>query len=380
MKTKILCILFTLFLLIFNSTKAEDIDITAEYGILYDYTNNEILFEKNSRTVSAPSSLTKIMVAYIVFDKLENKEIFLDDKFKVSVRAWRQEGSRMFLEPEMKVLVDELIKGLLVVSGNDSAVALAEGISGSEENFVLLMNNTAKKLGMKNTNFVNATGLYDKKHYSTVEDLTILIGNLLNKHKKYYDRYFAIDRYTFNGISQKNRNVLLGVVEGVDGVKTGNTKEGGFALATSVERKGLRFITIVNGAMSDNDRANDSQKLINYAFSQYKYIDLYKKNEPILYIKDVIKNIKSNMYIYAEEDVVYAIKTKNLSDLKVQIIYDLDFKMIKKGDKIATLRFIEKDKIVDFDLFSSEDMKNLTFISQFLEYFKENCFGITRMK
>jgi D-alanyl-D-alanine carboxypeptidase (penicillin-binding protein 5/6) len=367
-------ILFFVFFALVNGGRALwAVEIESKYGLLYDYTANEIIFSKSINTQNPPSSLTKLMTTYIVFDKIKKREISFDTKFTVSIRAWRQEGSRMFLEPEWKVNVDELLKGLLVVSGNDAAVALAEGISGTVENFVDLMNKTTKKIGMANTNFVNPTGLFDKQHYSTAKDLLALTIAIMDNFPEYYDKYFSLREYKFNNVLQKNRNVMLINYPGTDGVKTGNTESGGYGLIASAKRNRQRFISIINGAEGEGMRLSDSVNLMNYGFEQYEYIDLVKKDEPLIPISDIIKGCE-DCYLYAKENIIYPIKKSKISDLKVKIIYDINnYGRAKKGDKVAILRFIEDDRIEEYDLYTNSDIKGLGKFTQFIMYFKRNC-------
>lgn len=361
-----------LFIMCFNIASAVEID--SKYGILYDYTNKEILFAKDMNTINPPSSMTKLMVAYITFEQLATRKLKLDDKFKVSIRAWRQDGSRMFLEPEWRISIDELLRGLLTVSGNDASIVLAEGISGNIDEFVNLMNSTALKLGMKDTHFANPSGLYDSKHFSTMKDLTILISAILDKYKPYYDRYFALKEYSFNNIKQKNRNVLLGVYDGLDGVKTGHTDEGGYGLASSSERKGLRLIAIVNGGNSEKMRANDTIKLLEYGFLQYQYLDLYKANQPIINLNNVVGNINDDIYLYSNKDIVYPVKRNRINELEVKVIYNtVNSNNIRAGEKAGILRIVDGEKITDYNLFASKNINKTSKLRRFFSYFKGNC-------
>jgi D-alanyl-D-alanine carboxypeptidase (penicillin-binding protein 5/6) len=313
------------------------------------------------------------MTAYVVFDKIKKGEISLDTKFVTSIRAWRQEGSRMFLEPEWKVNVDELLKGLIVVSGNDAAVALAEGVSGTVEDFVNLMNETAKKIGMTNTNFTNPTGLPDRQHYSTLKDLLVVTIAIIDNFPEFYDRYFSIKEYKFNNVLQKNRNTMLINYLGTDGLKTGNTESGGYGLVSSAKRNEQRFIAIVNGADSEVVRFNDSENLMDYGFSLYQYIELAKKNEPLMPIDGIIKGCKE-CHLYAKEDIIYPIKASKINELKIRVVYDINnYGKADKGDKVAILRFIEDDRIKEYDLYTDSDIEGLGKFAQFMMYFKYNC-------
>jgi D-alanyl-D-alanine carboxypeptidase (penicillin-binding protein 5/6) len=359
---------------------AEPPAIESKYALLYDYTTNEIIFAKGLNARNAPSSMTKLMTAYIVFDKIKREELSLDDKFTVSVRAWRQEGSRMFLEPEWKVNVDELLKGLIVVSGNDAAVTIAEGISETVEDFAVLMNEMAKKIGMNSTNFMNSTGLNDPQHYSTIKDLLILTIAIMDSFPDLYEKYFSMKEYKFNNILQKNRNTMLTEYRGTDGVKTGNTSEGGFGLIASVRRNKQRFISVVNGSENEAMRLADSKRLMDYGYSLYKYIDLVKRGEPVIKIASII-DTDGDGYLYAKEDIVYPIRSDKVSSLRVMVIYDVNsYGMVRKGERIAKLRFVEDDKVEEYDLYASEDVEGIGKMAQFLMYFKHNCRKIIRMR
>lgn len=336
-------------------------DSAAKHAIIIDYNNYNIVYKKNSDQITTPSSMTKVMTAYLIFDLLKEGNIKLDDTFKTSVRAWRQEGSRMFLEPEKKVTVENLLKGLLVVSGNDSAIALAEGSYGTIENFVEKMNEKAKKLGLTNTHFVNPSGLFHKNHYMSLKDLSILTYNLIKEHKNYYDKFFAIKEFEYNGIKQKNRNWLINEYDGADGVKTGHTDEGGYSLIGSAERNGQRFITVVNGLNTDNDRIKETKKLLDYAFSLYSYIDLYKKNEIIDSI-NVKNGDKSFINIYSKVDIVYPFKTREKDNIVVEKVYKKNIiAPIEKNSIIGYIEFKNGNNIKRFDLLSKNSVNKISF-------------------
>lgn len=353
----LLCILF---ISIWCSTSMA-FDSAAKHAIIIDYNNYNIVYKKNSDQITTPSSMTKVMTAYLIFDLLKEGNIKLDDTFKTSVRAWRQEGSRMFLEPEKKVTVENLLKGLLVVSGNDSAIALAEGSYGTIENFVEKMNEKAKKLGLTNTHFVNPSGLFHKNHYMSLKDLSILTYNLIKEHKNYYDKFFAIKEFEYNGIKQKNRNWLINEYDGADGVKTGHTDEGGYSLIGSAERNGQRFITVVNGLNTDNDRIKETKKLLDYAFSLYSYIDLYKKNEIIDSI-NVKNGDKSFINIYSKVDIVYPFKTREKDNIVVEKVYKKNIiAPIEKNSIIGYIEFKNGNNIKRFDLLSKNSVNKISF-------------------
>ncbi len=252
--------------------------LAASGYILMDYDSGQVLAEDKSRERMEPASLTKMLAAYAVIHEVENGRIKLDDKVRVSEKAWRMEGSRMFIEVGSKVTVKELLKGMIIQSGNDATVALAEYVAGSEEAFVHLMNEHARSIGMKDSNFVNATGLPHSDHYTTPYDMAILANALIRNHQRYYP-WYAEKKYKYNNIEQFNRNKLLWRDESVDGVKTGHTESAGFCLVASARRNDMRLISVVMGTNSENARAQESQKLLNYGFRFFETHRLYGANE-----------------------------------------------------------------------------------------------------
>ncbi len=254
--------------------------VAARAYLLQDFNSGRLLAEKNTHERMEPASLTKLMTAYIVFTELETNSISLGDQVRVSEAAWRMGGSRMFIEVNKLVSVEDLLKGMIIQSGNDASVALAEHVAGSEDAFVSLMNSYAGKLGMTATHFVNSTGMPDPEHYTTVNDLAILTRALIKDFPQYY-KWYSEREFTFNGIRQSNRNKLLWRDKSVDGVKTGHTKSAGFCLIASAQRDGMRLISIVLGAKSENARAQESQKLLNYGFRFFETRRLYGAGEAL---------------------------------------------------------------------------------------------------
>lgn len=238
------------------------------------------LAEQNPQMRVEPASLTKLMTAYLTFTALKQGRIRPDQQVPVSVKAWRTIGSRMFIEPRKPVTVNELINGMIVQSGNDASIALAEAIAGSEEVFVQLMNREAQRLGLKNTRFVNVTGLPHPDHYSTTEDLALLASAIIRDFPKHY-RLYSQKEFTYNNIKQANRNRLLWTDPTVDGVKTGYTENAGYCLITSAKRGEHRLLSVVLGAASEAGRAAESQKLLNYGFQFYDSFRVHAKNQPV---------------------------------------------------------------------------------------------------
>lgn len=258
--------------------------IAARAYVLYDFMSSEVLVERNMNERVEPASLTKLMTAYLTFAALKQKTIKIDQVIPVSTRAWKAEGSRMFIEPNKPVTVQELMRGMIVQSGNDACIALAEAIAGSEEVFAQMMNREAQRLGMKNTNFVNSTGLPHPQHYTTAYDLALLAAALIRDFPEYYPLY-SIKEYRYNNITQPNRNRLLWIDPTVDGMKTGYTERAGYCLITSAHRGPRRLISVVLGTSSESVRVIESQKLLNYAFQFYDTVKLYDRNQAVSQVR-----------------------------------------------------------------------------------------------
>ncbi|HSS45912.1 MAG TPA: D-alanyl-D-alanine carboxypeptidase family protein, partial [Burkholderiales bacterium] len=254
--------------------------VAAKSYLLTDFYSRQVLVRQNVNERIEPASLTKLMTAYLTFTALKQKQITLNQTLPVSTRAWRAEGSRMFIEPNRPVTVDELIHGMIVQSGNDACIALAEGIAGSEEVFAQMMNREAQRLGMKDTHFMNSTGLPHPQHYSTAHDLSLVAAAIIRDFPEYYPLY-STKEYKYNNISQSNRNRLLWTDPYVDGMKTGYTENAGYCLISTAKRGERRLISVVLGTSSDSVRATESQKLLNYGFQFYDTLHLYLKGQAI---------------------------------------------------------------------------------------------------
>jgi len=248
--------------------------------LLVDLSSGAVLAEQNADERIEPASLTKLMTAYLVFEALYQKRLTLDQKVIVTERAWQAPGSRMFLEPDTEASVDELLKGLIVQSGNDAAIVLAEAVAGTEKQFVEMMNTEVQRLRLSNTNFVNVTGLPAPQHYSSARDLLTLASLIIARFPEYFPLY-SQRAFTYNDITQYNRNKLLGRDPHVDGMKTGFTESAGFCLLATAQRDGRRLMSVVIDAGSDNGRTADSQKLLNFGFEQFETRKLYSKGEVV---------------------------------------------------------------------------------------------------
>ncbi len=249
-------------------------EVNAKGYLVEDFNSGQPIAEKNANMRLEPASITKLMSAYVVFSEIRDGTLSLSDKVRISEKAWRTPGSRMFVEVDTQVSVADLIKGMIIQSGNDATVALAEQIAGSEDSFAALMNQHAKRLGMNDSHFVNSTGLPDKEHYTTAHDIAIISRALIKEFPEYY-RWYSEKKFTYNNITQYNRNKLLWRDESVDGLKTGHTESAGFCLVTSADRDGMRLISVVLGTKSEEARADVSQALLNYGFRFFETHKLY---------------------------------------------------------------------------------------------------------
>ncbi len=254
--------------------------LSAKSYILVDFNSGEVLVESNPDMRVEPASITKIMTSYVVFEELVGGNLKLSDKVNVSETAWRTIGSRMFIEPGMEVTVEQLVKGMVIQSGNDASVALAEHLAGTEEAFASLMNHYAEQLGMTNSRFMNATGLPQEDHYTTARDVALLSVALITDFPEYY-RWYSEKEYSFNNIRQHNRNNLLWRDPAVDGLKTGHTQSAGYSLAASAKRDGMRLISVVMSSGSESSRASESQSLLNYGFRFFETVQLYQAGQEL---------------------------------------------------------------------------------------------------
>ena len=323
------------------SLKSYSIDTKASQAIVIDFDTKEVLFQKNSDSKIIPASMTKIMTIYAAFDRLKNTDFSIDNKCRVSAKAYKMGGSRTFLEIDDLVSVDDLLKGIIVQSGNDASIALAECLAGTEEDFAKLMNVYAKRLGMKNTNFVNSSGWPENDHYSTVYDLGLLSNALIREFPDLYT-YFAMEEFTYNEISQPNRNRLLKKVDGSDGLKTGFTKKSGWGIAATAKRNNRRITVVINGTNSSRSRLNEAEKLINWAFNQTSQIKIVKKNQ-IIKTVDVWMGVDSKVNLISSEDIISTLSFDQIQLMNSEIEYTNPTSApITKGTEYGNL-FIEID-------------------------------------
>ena len=324
----------------------QGISIAAKAYMLSDFQTGQALISQNEHERIEPASLTKLMTAYVVFSALKQNRLALDQAVPVSQAAWKMIGSRMFIEPNKKVTVDELIRGMIVQSGNDACIALAEAVAGSEGNFAEMMNKEAGRMGMINTNFTNSTGLPDPNHYTTAHDLTILATAIIRDFPEFYPLY-SQKEYTYNNITQPNRNRLLWLDPHVDGIKTGWTQNAGFCLITSAIRDKRRLISVVIGAKSANARSVESQRLLNYGFQAYDTLHLYKKNDALTTIH-LWKGAQNELKAGFDRDVYFTLLKGQSEKLKATMEYKQPLVApIQLGQEVGTVKFTLEDKIIE---------------------------------
>ena len=343
--------------------------INARTGILVDYHSDEVLYEFDSDAQIYPASMTKIMTSIVAFDLLKKNQLSLDDTFIVSENAWRlsQSGySSMFIMVNDEVSVDDLLKGIIIASGNDACVALAEGIAGSESNFAEIMNEKASEIGMTSTNFTNSSGINDPDNVSTVRDIAImskyLIKNYPNLYEIFKEKTFTWDRTGGDPIKQGNRNPLLYKNVGVDGVKTGYLAVEKYSLASTMKKNERRLIAVVSGFPTKNIRSSDSLKILNWGFRNTNTFEISKKNQTTFEI-DTWLGKKNKINAITKDDFYLTISKKNIRNIKVTLNYEGPIVApINKGEKIGEIIVKNKDEVVKkLPLFAAEDLKKVNF-------------------
>jgi D-alanyl-D-alanine carboxypeptidase (penicillin-binding protein 5/6) len=311
--------------------------IAARAWLLVDVISGQPIAGRNVDERIEPASLTKLMTAYIAFDALKHKKIMLAQTAPVSERAWKAGGSRMFIEPRKPVTVEELLHGMIVQSGNDATIALAELVAGAESNFVERMNKEAERLGLRETHFTNASGWPDPKHYSTARDLAALASALIRDFPEYYALY-STKEYRYNNITQPNRNRLLWLDPNVDGVKTGHTDAAGYCLIASAKRGPRRLISVVLGANSDSVRAQESQKLLNYGFQFFDTVRLYEKGREVSRLR-VWKGVERELKAGLELDLYFVLPRGDAEKLKADLVSEQPLLApVSAGQKVGVIR------------------------------------------
>lgn len=361
---RLLVSIFLSICLIFTAVSAHAQDTTAKQAIAVDYDTGIILYEKNADEKMAPSSMTKVMTTYLALDALEQGKIKTDQTFHISEKAWKTGGSRMFVQVGTDVKVEDLLRGMIVQSGNDATVAIAEGLSGSEEQFAEAMNQKAKEFGMSGTHFTNSHGLAEPDHYSTARDLGTLAMHSIADHPEHY-HYHSEKEFTYNNIKQPNRNPLLFRNVGADGLKTGHTDAGGYGLiGTAKNDKGRRVVIVVNGLTSEKERAEESTKLISWALNGFDDMTLFKAGDKVEQA-EVVLGKQPNVDLTIEKDIRIPVPTALRNDLKVEVTYYGPLQApLKKGAVVGALK-VSVPRVKDFEvpLIIASDVEKIGFFA-----------------
>ena len=369
----LLIVIFFSFSLV-NISKA-NFDVKARTAILQDYHSGEILYEKEPDISIYPASMTKIMTAIIAFDLIQSGDLSLDEKFIISERAWRLSTSgysSMFIMVGDQVSVENLLRGIIVASGNDACIALAEGIAGTEEEFAILMTAKAKELGMDNTNFSNSSGINDPDNYSTVRDILIMSNYLIKEHPEYYQMFsekeFTWDRTGGDPITQGNRNPLLYKNLGADGIKTGYLAVEKYSLASSLEKNGRRLIAVGSGFETKNSRSRESTKLLTYGITNFDLIEIAKAKKSLDKV-DVWLGKEKQVSVYVNEDIYKTIKKAQKRLLKVSVNYNGPVEApIKKDQIIGKLNISYNENIIgEYDLLAANEVKKVNMFSRLMK-------------
>ena len=352
-----------------------NIDIKARTAILQDFLSGEILYEKEPDRSIYPASMTKIMTSIIAFDLIKSGELSLDEKFIISEKAWRLSTSgysSMFVMVGDEVSVENLLKGIIVASGNDACIALAEGIAGTEEEFAIMMTAKAKEIGMNNSNFANSSGINDPDNYSTVRDIMLMSNYLIKEHPKYYEWFsekeFTWDRTGGDPITQGNRNPLLYKNIGADGIKTGYLAVERYSLASSINRKGRRLVAVGSGFETKNSRSKESLKLLTYGLTNYDLVEISKSDKPINNV-DVWLGKENSVEVYTKENIYKTIKKGKKRKLKIKVSYDGPVEApIQKDQVVAKLKIIYDEELIDeYDLLALRQIDKVNIFSRLIK-------------
>ena len=351
------------------------LDTIAKQAIIYDVNSKSVIFEKNADELMSPSSMSKLLTVYYVFKQLKEGNISINDKFTVSKKAWKKGGSRMFLKLNSEVSIEDLLRGIIVQSGNDACITIAEGFSGSEENFAIELNNLAKDIGLKDSNITNSTGWPDPDHLTTSRDLLILALRTIEDFPDLYKLY-AEKEFTYNKIRQINRNPLLFSDSYSDGLKTGHTSLGGYGLAASSLRNNRRIILVINGLKTNSQRKKESQRLMNVAFLQFKNILIYENKKNLNYI-NVWNGKKKKLLINVRDDIIINVPKRIIKDLKFFVRHKYPLTApISKDEEVAEL-LVKKNNVIlnRFPLYASENIEPMNFFNRTIFKFKYLIFG-----
>ena len=353
-----------------TADRSAGVETAAKFAIVKDMTTGEVLYNKNAEQQMVPSSMTKLMTAHIIFDMIRAGKIKLTDKFPVSEKAWKIQGSKTFVELGNTISVDDLLHGIIIQSGNDACIVAAEGIAGSEESFAVLMNEAAKRIGMTGTNFKNASGWPEEGHYTTAHDLAILAENTIRDYPEFYP-YYAKTNFTYHGITQGNRNLLLYKNIGVDGLKTGHTEEAGYGITVSGKRENRRLVVVVNGLKSEQERAAEAAKLLEYGFTNFENYKLFSKDITVGEA-EVWYGKKPTASLVAKDEIVATLPRATADELlkqaKATIRYTSPLKApIQAGDQVAEFELqMPNQEPRKLPLYAAESIDSLGFFERIL--------------
>ena len=337
MQIKQLNLFVTVFSCVFLVFRAAAFETTGKQIILYDMSTDTVLLEKNADMPMAPSSMSKIMTIYKVFEKLKDGDLSLNDKFKVSEKAWRKGGSKMFVKLNSRVKVEDLIRGVIVQSGNDATIVLAEGLAGTEGFFADELNKTAKDLGMLNSNFTNASGWPDSNHQTTARDLTKLAIATIQDFPEFY-HYYEEKTFRFNNIRQNNRNPALYNDLGADGLKTGYTKAGGYGVTVSAVRGDRRLVLVINGLKSKKSRTNETERVLDWGFRNFRNYELFDAGETVA-VGAVWMGNEVKIPLITEQKIVMTLSRKQRRNMKVKVLLNTPIPApISKGVRLGSLK------------------------------------------
>ena len=347
-----------------GAAQAAPLETKAETAILLDGNTGTVLYEKNADQRMYPASMTKVLTAYVVFEQLKKGRIKLDDTFVVSEHAWRQGGSRTFLDLGSRVSVRDLIQGMIIQSGNDASVTLAEGLAGTEEAFADVMTRKAQELGMKSTTFYNVTGWPHPDHMTTVRDMSVLAMRMIQDFPEYYN-FYSQREFTYNGIRQIIRNPLIQQgFPGADGLKTGYTEQAGYCLTGSAQRNGLRLVMVIGGLKTPKDRADEARKILEWGFREYRSFALFKPEETPATAK-VWLGVRNSVALGTKEPIVLTMPVSDTSKVKVRITYNEPLTApVLKGTEVGKA-IVEnvgpENKTIELPLYTKEDVNGIGF-------------------
>ncbi len=352
-------------ILMLASAPAGAFETLGKQVILMDAKTGTVLFEKNADERMPPSSMSKIMTVYKLFEALKDGGLSLSDTFHVSEKAWRKGGSKMFVRVNSRVKVEDLVRGIIVQSGNDATIVVAEGLAGSEGAFAEELNDTAKRLGMQASNFMNASGWPDPDHYTTARDLAKLALATIKNFPEFY-HYYKEKTFTYNGIKQGNRNPTLYRKLGADGLKTGHTQAAGYGLATSAVRNGRRLVLVINGLPSTKARAVESERILDWGYRVFDNYSLFKAGETVTEAQ-VWMGEQGKVPLVIQNDLSLTLPKKSRRQMKVSVVFEQPVPApVKKGDQLATLKITMPDQPDrEIPLYSGADINRLGMLSRF---------------